>query len=74
MKLMRVVCWLILVEMMKRVMVRHKREDDERVRKRVEVHQDNVVVVVVVVEDDCQMCQKRCCQYIMAIMVHDYLN
>jgi hypothetical protein len=37
----------------KRVVARHKREDDERVRKRVEVHQDSIVVVVV--DDDCQM-------------------
>ena len=41
------------------VVVRHKREHDERVRKRVEVHQDSVLVVV---DDDCLMCQKICCQ------------
>ena len=45
---------------MKRVVVRHKREDDERVRKRGEVHQDSVYVNVI--DDDCQMCQGRCCQ------------
>ena len=43
----------------KRVVMRHKREDDERVRKRDEVDQDGVVVVV---EDDCQMCQDRYCR------------
>jgi hypothetical protein len=51
--------------------VRHKREDDERVRKRAEVHHDSVVVVV---EDECQKCQERCCQKIMEITVHDCLR
>ena len=59
MKLMRVVCGMLRLVGMKRVAVRHKREDDEKVRKRVEVHQDSVVVVV---DDDCRMCQERCCQ------------
>ena len=45
---------------MKRVVVMHKREDDERVRKRGEVHENSVVVVVV--DDGCQRCQERCCQ------------
>ena len=65
MKRMRAVCWtMIRLEGMKRVMVRHKREDDERVQKRVEGRRDSVVVVLVVDDDDddCQTCQKRCCQ------------
>ena len=53
---MKVVYWLMrLVEMKKkkRVAVRHKPKDDERVRKGGEVHQDSVVFVVVTVDDDC---------------------
>ena len=59
MKLMGVVCWMMGLVGMKRVVVKHKREDDERVRKRVEVHQDSVVVIV---DDDYQMWYGRCCQ------------
>ena len=60
MKLMRVVCLKRLVGM-KRVMVKHRQEDDEIVRKRVEVHLYSVVVVVFD-DGDCQKCQERCCQ------------
>ena len=42
---MRVVFWMISLVEMKRVVERHKREDDERVRKRAEVHQVSAVVV-----------------------------
>jgi hypothetical protein len=41
---MRVVCLIRLVGI--RVVVRHRQEDDGRVRKRVEVHQYSVVVIV----------------------------
>ena len=68
MNLMRVV-WMIKLVEMKRVMERHKREDDWRVQIRVEVHHDSVVVVVE--EDDCQKCQEVYCRKIMEIMDHD---
>lgn len=57
MKLMRVVCWTMErgEEMKRKVRVRHTQEDDGRARKRDEVH------LSVVVENDCQICQERCC-------------